>query len=423
MDSLLKKYNIRHKYQYQEYAHQCVINYNDVCKNILKIASISSDKSYITEDKFLNLLTRTKSVNCQEFMIEYYEQVITEVPKEIIKPIPGYETRYTISSLGYIYSLKKGIILKQQYSNGYLALSLSGYKCKKTWDVHILMALTFLQKPTDGRKYVVDHINNIKTDNRLENLRYCTYSKNIKSAYENGYEQPAKLIVCKMDENNNVLERYESLSEAARQNGAKEPSSIIRCCKGSQKTAAGFKWRYSSQNKNKKIEIFDDEIFKPIPKFKSHRLSIYNVSNYGKVKNINTGNILSNVPDGDGYDRLHLYDDSKQYVNCFVHRLVALAFLDQPTKKTRNKVNHIDENKSNNHVSNLEWVTNRKNIVHSTGKPVIQMDKKSGKIIDEFDSLGQAKRKLGFKGSTGGSINDCCHGRCKTAYGYKWEFK
>ncbi len=63
-----------------------------------------------------------------------------------------------------------------------------------------------------------------------------------------------------------------------------------------------------------------------------------------------------------GYDRVKIQDNETQ-VNCSVHRLVAQAFIPNPEKKPQ--VNHKDGNKKNNHISNLEWVTNQENMDHA----------------------------------------------------------
>jgi hypothetical protein len=95
--------------------------------------------------------------------------------EEIFKDIPGYNGDYQVSNLGRIKSLKKDQerILKQFFNTfGYLMVGLSNGK-GRLFTVHSLMAMTFLNhKP--NRKTVVDHINNDRTDNRLENLQIVT---------------------------------------------------------------------------------------------------------------------------------------------------------------------------------------------------------------------------------------------------------
>lgn len=99
---------------------------------------------------------------------------------------------------------------------------------------------------------------------------------------------------------------------------------------------------------------------------------IYSVSNYGEVKNNRTGRLMKQRKTEKGYLRVGLTTNGKP--KCMrVHRLVAQAFIPNPEDKP--EVNHIDFNKENNCVNNLEWVTGKENTNHSLGNR-----KKSNKI-------------------------------------------
>lgn len=95
------------------------------------------------------------------------------------------------------------------------------------------------------------------------------------------------------------------------------------------------------------------EIWKTIDALKG-----YAVSNYGNIKNIKTNRILKGYDNGSGYLAVSV-NNKKMYI----HRLVAMAFLDNP--RGVNYVNHIDYNKQNNNVNNLEWCTQKENVHHS----------------------------------------------------------
>lgn len=91
---------------------------------------------------------------------------------------------------------------------------------------------------------------------------------------------------------------------------------------------------------------------------------IYSVSNYGEVRNNKTGRLMKPIKNEKGYLRVGLTTNGK--LKCMrVHRLVAQAFIHNPDNKP--EVNHIDFNKENNCVSNLEWVTGKENTKHSLG--------------------------------------------------------
>jgi hypothetical protein len=80
----------------------------------------------------------------------------------------------------------------------------------------------------------------------------------------------------------------------------------------------------------------------------------YEVSNFGKIRRISTGRILSPKIEYGNYNIVMVCPDKKRR-SYLIHRLVAIEFLENPEKK--GLVIHKDKNKSNNHVSNLEWKT------------------------------------------------------------------
>ncbi|EJV41800.1 HNH endonuclease [Bacillus toyonensis] len=88
----------------------------------------------------------------------------------------------------------------------------------------------------------------------------------------------------------------------------------------------------------------------------------YDVSTNGRVMNVITSKILSQEVHDGGYKTVRLYKNGRPYKK-YVHRLVAQAFLSNPFDKPN--VNHIDNNKHNNNVRNLEWVTQKENVRHS----------------------------------------------------------
>lgn len=99
---------------------------------------------------------------------------------------------------------------------------------------------------------------------------------------------------------------------------------------------------------------------------------LYEVGNYGRVKNKKRDKLLSPYIDRAGYIKVGLYKDGKKK-NQYVHRLVAMAFIDNPEEKS--DVNHIDGDKTNNHVENLEWNTRGENIRHAFENKFINIPK------------------------------------------------
>ena len=154
------------------------------------------------------------------------------------------------------------------------------------------------------------------------------------------------------------------------------------------------------------------EEFRDVPGYEG----VYEVSNLGRVKNIETGRILKPFKDTNGYLILKLSKDGTRRT-VKVHRLVALAFL--PNPQNLPQVNHKDENKTNNAVSNLEWCTAGYNVNYSQSKPVLQFDLQ-GNFIKEWPSTVKVEEELGIYQT---NISKCCLGKRNSAGGYLWKFK
>lgn len=108
------------------------------------------------------------------------------------------------------------------------------------------------------------------------------------------------------------------------------------------------------------MEIINNmEIFKDIQKFENK----YQISNTGKVRNKNTGLFLQPKYNKKGYQYVNLSINKYKSVKWYIHRLVGFHFISNPYNKPQ--INHIDGNKSNNNVDNLEWVTNEENQRHA----------------------------------------------------------
>lgn len=187
------------------------------------------------------------------------------------------------------------------------------------------------------------------------------------------------------------------------------------------------------------------EVWKPVVGWEN----LYEVSNMGNVRTLHYKRpyMMHPAMDKKGYMRVSLVlPNSKKYQRFGVHRLVAQAFIPNPYKLPQ--VNHKDEDKANNCVSNLEWCTARynsnygsrnqrasesrrgiqlsashienlrKSCTKSMGKCVLQLSK-SGELINRFNSISEASRQVGIKIS---SISHVCNGISKSAGGYLWRF-
>jgi hypothetical protein len=101
--------------------------------------------------------------------------------KEIYKYIPGYKNDYEVSNFGNVKSIrfnKEKILKSAQTGNGYLKVNLFKNGKSKSFKIHQLVLMAFLNYTPSGYSFVCDHINDIKTDNRLDNLQVITNREN-----------------------------------------------------------------------------------------------------------------------------------------------------------------------------------------------------------------------------------------------------
>lgn len=126
-----------------------------------------------------------------------------------------------------------------------------------------------------------------------------------------------------------------------------------------------------------------------------------------------------------GYLLITLHKGGGVRTDACVHRVVAETFIPNPENKKC--VNHIDGNKTNNVVSNLEWVTPSENTRHAYATGLNKHKRKiaqytvDGTLVATYNSLTEAQEAVGKPGKT--NIACCLRlDRCKTAYGYVWQY-
>ena len=163
---------------------------------------------------------------------------------------------------------------------------------------------------------------------------------------------------------------------------------------------------------------------------------LYQISNTGKVKSIGRHKkqgarpiewqddmIIKQRKNRCGYFYLILHKDGEKKTKT-IHSLVGEAFIENP--EAFPQINHKDENKENNHSSNLEWCSASYNVNYGTRnerskktqqKPVAQLNL-DGTLIKVWDGVSEAARGLGIYT---GNISSCCKGRLHKTGGYRWE--
>lgn len=164
----------------------------------------------------------------------------------------------------------------------------------------------------------------------------------------------------------------------------------------------------------------------------------YQVSSFGRVRSFKSKNMRVLKPDkvGHGYLLIRLFKNGVSYSK-YVHRLVAEEFIDNP--KRLPQVNHKNEIKIDNRVSNLEWCTCKYNLMFGTriervsvsltgreisdkakakmSKPVKQLTL-DGKLI----KIWKSTREAGRNGFNQGEVSKCCRNESHKHHGYRWQY-
>ena len=186
---------------------------------------------------------------------------------KVIDEFPNYEisTKGNIRTKEYVDArnhIRQSKLLNKQVNNiGYEYVILSNEIVKhKTLTVHRLMAKTFLDDYSDTLN--VNHINGIKTDNRIENLEMVTHSENIKKRYEIGIDGNNYKAVEQYDLDGNYIATYKSSYEAEKITNICR-TSIGSCCRKEEGhyTAGGYIWKFEEEKEINKMIINEEFLF------------------------------------------------------------------------------------------------------------------------------------------------------------------
>lgn len=158
----------------------------------------------------------------------------------------------------------------------------------------------------------------------------------------------------------------------------------------------------------------------------------YEVFDDGRIWSYSHNKWLKPTPNRKGYLRICLYDNDGNKKSYRHHRVVYESCSQAPIPEGFD-VNHIDEDKTNNHMSNLNLMTHKENCNFGTrneraakvrinhlvmSKQVEQYDK-DGNLIQVWPSIIEIERQLGY---CNGHISECCRGKLKTYKGFIWKY-
>ena len=262
---------------------------------------------------------------------------------------------YEVSNYGEVRNKTTHRILISRLLSGYLAISIQINNKKVLSKIHRLVSTSFLVCPDES--FIVNHKDGVKTNNNVENLEWVSRSENAKHAFRLGLNKGKKLKVSQYTLDNVFIREYDSPTDVEKETGIYR-THISKVCRGNsdRKTAGGYIWRYS-EGYEENQPVPDGKIMEEFPN--------YIITKYGEVYNLKRKRFLISTRIATGYMSINLSNNKK--IKTFnVHRLVALVFLDNPNNLP--EVNHIDFDKTNNKIENLEWVSSSDNIKHNYSK-------------------------------------------------------
>ena len=190
------------------------------------------------------------------------------------RDIPGWEGLYLVSSLGNIKALEKSYIicntatvtvpekiLKPHYDRGYLNIELNHNGFSKSYPVHRLVAMAFIPNP-EGKPNI-DHIDCVRDNNKVSNLRWVTQKENLANPITRAkmasveritgpnhplFEEnsPDSKPLTQYDLLGHPIAHYSCCHQASRRNKGYNYSCIARVCRGERMTYKGYIWKYDN---------------------------------------------------------------------------------------------------------------------------------------------------------------------------------
>lgn len=299
---------------------------------------------------------------------------------------------YEVSSAGRVRKTDDRHIRKNQLRKGYDRVKIDA----KMHMVHVLVARAFLPPPSQPSQTTVNHKNGIKDDNRVCNLEWASRSEQSLHAHASGLiARSERYRTVHQLQGNRVIATFKSIAEAARKTGLPN-SSIGHVCSGTRPSTYGFKFLYDSESAKNFTTVEQNALdWVPVDGF-----PLYEICRDGLVRHAITHVSLSRKLIDSGYITVTLCvsdNDQLKKKPRPLHILLAKAFITNPQNLP--VVHHRDENKTNNNIDNLQWVTAQQNTSASIGKPVGQYDSNM-QLLRSWPTIAQAAKDIGLPSST-----------------------
>lgn len=319
---------------------------------------------------------------------------------------------FKISNTGIVKNFKTGNVINQRLRGAYYGVTLhdDGNKPPKIYHIHKLIGIYFIPNPHNFK--IIDHINGEKLDNNVSNLRWCTQSTNAKNSKRTNGN---KIIQCNLQ--NEIIKKWDSASSAAIELNLKIYSLRKFCI--NNKPYKGFIWSYENKDRKQLSKpIIDINDYINIGKINENDFSKYSISKDGsKIINNRSRKELKFTITPHNYKRVILCDVTGKRFQFLVHKIINQVLKNGDYNDI---IDHINSDRQDNSIDNLEAVTRKENIIRAIGKSVRQFNIKTGETIEEFRSVSEAHLKFNKTFCT--NINRVCNGGRKSAFGYGWEW-
>lgn len=318
--------------------------------------------------------------------------------RRTLPQIPDYE----IDPNGNVFSKITGKYMKQYLRKdgymqvGLLTVSKTGQKKMRSWLVHRLVSLAFIENPSNLS--VVNHRDGNKTNNSVTNLEWCTVAENVIHARRTGLRvggpsrkaiemsiEVTRRPIIQISRSGEIVRRWSSVTEASASTGA-TVSAICAACKRTKHTAAGYLWCYEDDANG---------VSEALESYKNGygRKPVYQYSLSGDL--IKKWNSIADVERETGYRGSSITSACKGRI-----------------KQSYGFIWSREEKEQSYFSGSTLLGSKRKN------RPVLQFSKE-GEFIKKWPSATEAARKFGFDSS---SISKACRGKTTFYKGFIWKF-